>query len=110
MLTSKIDQITAVKTFDNGTSALEELNQEKNHPDVIFVDINMPIMSGWEFLSELEQKSPNFRSSVFIISSSNETMKTSHTTAGKKVYSIYKPISVDELKNLLAPISIDQLF
>lgn len=46
-----------VQIFQNGHEAYEAIKerQEKgeNIPDVIFLDINMPIMDGWGFLDEL---------------------------------------------------------
>ncbi len=45
-----------IKAFENGKTALEGLTKriEKGAsvPEVIFLDINMPIMDGWEFLEE----------------------------------------------------------
>lgn len=42
--------------FKNGKPALKALLHQIEHggliPDVIFLDINMPIMDGWEFLNE----------------------------------------------------------
>lgn len=45
-----------ISTFANGKLAFESI-QELQHstssmPDVIFLDINMPIMDGWQFLEE----------------------------------------------------------
>lgn len=40
----------------NATKALEFLRTEENHsfpqPEIIFLDLNMPGMNGWEFLDE----------------------------------------------------------
>ena len=42
--------------FENGFDAIEELkdkiDSENDLPDLILVDINMPIMDGWQFLEE----------------------------------------------------------
>ncbi|WP_437399380.1 response regulator [Flagellimonas lutimaris] len=46
-----------IQIFQNGFEAYEAMKerQEKGKaiPDVIFLDINMPIMDGWDFLDEL---------------------------------------------------------
>lgn len=43
-----------VKTVNNGLEAFNKLKKDQQEsdywPDAIFVDLNMPIMTGWEFL------------------------------------------------------------
>lgn len=51
------------KIFSSAQSALEALKTEAEIPDIIFLDINMPIHTGWDFLdmyeaSDIEQKCP----------------------------------------------------
>lgn len=45
-----------IQTFENGKLALEGVRDAQKNggvlPEVIFLDINMPIMDGWEFLAE----------------------------------------------------------
>lgn len=46
-----------VKSCENGRYALEYLKEKSTGvewPDIIFLDINMPVMNGWDFLDELE--------------------------------------------------------
>lgn len=66
----------SVTVFNNGEDALAGLMEmyHTNHelPQVIFLDLNMPIMNGWEFLDEFI-KLPNESLSttvIYIISSS----------------------------------------
>ncbi len=46
-----------VQIFQNGKEAFDALKERTENdqciPEVIFLDINMPIMDGWDFLEEL---------------------------------------------------------
>ncbi|WP_282787277.1 response regulator [Flavobacterium croceum] len=49
-----------VDTLTNGKDALKYLNEiyekgSKIYPDLIFLDLNMPVMDGWEFLDALSK-------------------------------------------------------
>ena len=53
-LINKTDFSEEVKFFYNGKEALEaiksKLYNEEELPEVILLDLNMPIMDGWQFL------------------------------------------------------------
>ena len=55
MLSTTVDCDT-VESFANGKIALEsilkKIENNQSLPEVIFLDINMPIMDGWQFLEE----------------------------------------------------------
>ena len=62
-----------VTCFTSAMGALRHLEQNPIPPDLIFLDINMPGMTGFEFLGACEQASllPNGQTSVVMFSSSN---------------------------------------
>jgi CheY-like chemotaxis protein len=57
----------------NGKEAVERLNApEFQKPDLIFLDINMPIMDGWQFLKHIKQDE-NFSDIPVIIYSTSSS-------------------------------------
>lgn len=54
-LLKNMDCVEMIEVATDGLMALEFLKSKKNKPDIIFLDINMPKMDGWEFLAEYEK-------------------------------------------------------
>lgn len=53
-------------SFENGHEAVEFIRQ--NGADIVFTDINMPKMDGYEFAKLVFENKPNLKSSFFAIS------------------------------------------
>jgi len=100
---------TEIKTCLNGKFAIDELaniqeDKPDELPDYILLDINMPIMNGWEFLEEYERLNidPQGKTKIFIISSSvfnNDINKAKSYPLVKDFIS--KPLSIDKIKDML---------
>lgn len=75
MLIKKYKLVVELLVFENGKVAFdyfkEELLKEKSSsmPEVIFLDLNMPIMDGWEFLKAIEPYADKLTSKLHIVSS-----------------------------------------
>ncbi|GAA4320968.1 response regulator [Mucilaginibacter gynuensis] len=92
----------------NGKFAIDQLikiQQENpdNLPDYILLDINMPIMNGWEFLDEYTRLNidPLRKTKVFIISSSvfsNDISRAKSYTIVQDFIS--KPLNVERIKEI----------
>jgi CheY-like chemotaxis protein len=65
-----------LQVFKNGKEALDSLLQDIEQgnelPGIILLDINMPIMDGWEFLDEYSKLKPriNKKIRIYMVSSS----------------------------------------
>ena len=55
MALQALDSSIELVTASNGTQALEKLNSEDLTPDYIFLDLNMPYMSGKECLIRMRE-------------------------------------------------------
>jgi len=95
-------------TYNSPTKALEAFNRDHAKADInsaglIFLDLNMPILNGFEFLEQLNGLSADFcdKFKVVILSSSNseEDRKRAHEFPNVISFTS-KPISVDELQNI----------
>lgn len=60
-------------TLSNAQEAFQKLNEKTLTPDIIFLDLNMPVMNGQQFLVEIK-KHPTLTSiPVIIFSTSSHT-------------------------------------
>ncbi|MFY0643228.1 MAG: response regulator [Bacteroidia bacterium] len=104
MLTSKLietyDDKLQYKVYQNGEEALEAI-KSRIYPDIILLDINMPIMDGWEFLEAYE--SVKKKAKVFMLTSSNMSDDRNRAADFDCVLGYYtKPINLHDIKDVLA--------
>lgn len=92
--------------FPNGKEAIDFLMNPENTeqlPDVIFLDINMPVMDGWDFMENFAQIKPHLgkKITVYMVSSSiNEAdIKRAKTISDITDY-VVKPVTYDKLLEL----------
>ena len=84
--------------FSNGTRALEYLEQKNNKiPDLIILDIEMPIMNGYDVLKRI-RNIPNlmYVPVIFLTSHNERDQVMKAVTGGVKDY-VVKPIDKDIL-------------
>lgn len=102
---------SAHSCFSNGKKAIDALNNivrdNDNIPDIILLDINMPVMDGWEFMEEINMiKSKINKQIIFYIVSSSIAIEDKNKSKTYKEISGYitKPISVNELITIISNI------
>ncbi|ALJ00198.1 response regulator [Rufibacter tibetensis] len=100
------DASLEIKTFLSGTTALKALQTggEDAIPDIIYLDLNMPVMDGWEFLDALVPLFPTVenRCRVYILTSSLDVSDTARSKEYGLVSGlIHKPLSCEEARMIV---------
>ena len=95
--------------YFNGLDAIEEIKEKINTgntlPDLILLDINMPIMDGWQFLDEFRKTrivTQGERTTIYLVSSSDsisDINKAKEYQDQIKDY-FFKPMTIEDLKKI----------
>ncbi len=94
--------------FSDGELAMDfiegHLAEVDSLPDIIFLDINMPIMDGWEFLEEFIRLKPNIGKKIviYMVSSSIDPSDIDRAKAISEVSDyLIKPIVKEQVKTII---------
>lgn len=101
-LLNRLDISNEIQVAINGRSAFDKfISTEEELPEIIFLDINMPIMNGWEFLDQLELKKFPSIPKIYMLTSSisPDDIKKSDDHPLVENY-ITKPLSLAKLEAL----------
>jgi CheY-like chemotaxis protein len=113
MVNKKIIYLTfpsiRVTAYTDASVALKEIRQmiekdETKLPDLIFLDINMPHMDGWEFLNEFTNlpESAQRKTKVVMLTSSVDVNDIAKAKTYKPVTDfLSKPLTKDGVKDIL---------
>lgn len=96
---------TKVNTFKNGRELLNHLLQpEVILPNIIFLDLNMPILNGIDCLKEIKSNDKFKDIAIAIYSTSSSEQDVENTfVLGANIY-IKKPSNFNELKKILSDV------
>lgn len=93
-------------TAVNGYEALKKLEETELKPDLIFLDLNMPLMNGEQFLKEVKQREHLKGLPVIVLSTSSNPDTIQQTKKLGAQDFITKPNSFSELTGLLQAILV----
>lgn len=94
-----------VTCYTSAMDALSHFRKGDDLPDLLFVDINMPAVNGFEFLATCEAEGllPNELTSVVMFSSSNRPSDLERALSFRSVMGyVEKALSVDSFERVLA--------
>ncbi|WP_298115079.1 response regulator [Flavobacterium sp.] len=108
---SKAEFSNEIDTAPNGEKALlyleniiEEKNDDTQFPELIFLDLNMPVMNGWEFLDifSTDKYSKVFKNTkVIVLSSTIDPKDIEKSKSYPMVINfLSKPITLEILKSI----------
>lgn len=95
--------------FQNASLALDTIKEHgvKTNPTIILLDIQMPLMNGFQFIEEFEKLNPSLQDcyTIIILSilSSTRAPADIHTEFNKRIVGsiIEKPFTIEKLLSLL---------
>lgn len=99
---ASVDPAIVCDQATDGAEALKRLTlSENDKPDIVFLDINMPVMNGWQFLTKLKSEDQYKHIPVIVYTtSSNAKDKLIADNLGALCF-ITKPHAFGRLKNML---------
>ncbi len=92
------------ETATNGKIALDQLKVSASLPDIIFLDLNMPIMNGFDFLVQIKKENVLGKIPVCIFTTSNVVRDKELAKAFGAQYFLTKPNDFQVLRKKLEQI------
>jgi response regulator RpfG family c-di-GMP phosphodiesterase len=92
-----------VSIFNNGMDARLEIEQRRKSghqtPDILLVDLNMPIEDGWQFLDACSHSDFFSESNIYLVSSTIDTEEIKKASEREEVMQLLiKPIHQQDLQ------------
>lgn len=106
---SNINLVKSIKVFSNGREAIDFLEASLNDPslipNVILLDLTMPVMDGWSFLENYLLLKPRIgkRVYIYIVSSSVDPSDVERARSISEVTDyMVKPLTKEKLISMLS--------
>ena len=106
-----IPSVKTINKFFDGAAALEHIlahqNENDKLPDIIFLDINMPVMDGFQFMGEFVELLPKLNKSikVYMVSSSMDPKDIKKADRIDEISDyLVKPLKSEDIKEILSKI------
>lgn len=107
----RTDPLAAINSFNDPTEALSFIKENclpENREHILFLDINMPSMTGWEFLDAFENFCPDVKNKIriYILTSAIEDFSEERKKYPYVSGFFSKPIMSRKLMSVLGDIGV----
>jgi CheY-like chemotaxis protein len=99
--TQAINSGHTLSSYNNGAEALKELQQADFAFDLLFLDLNMPVKSGFDVLDELHEVIKKRRLKIVIFTTSGNPASIEATYKLNAVLYVQKPGTFEELVKII---------
>lgn len=102
-LLKRSGKVETVRSFITASQALECLIAlpRADYPSILLLDINMPLMDGWDFLAALNQKLPEHELSMAILTSSvSDVDRAKAATYASLAGYLTKPLTLEKINSI----------
>jgi CheY-like chemotaxis protein len=93
-----VDEGYAVRAAANGREALDQIAQRR--PDLILLDMNMPVMDGWEFCNQLRRRDSSVSGIPIVVMTAARDAASRSREVDAQGY-LGKPFDLDHLFNTI---------
>lgn len=102
-----VDSSLVIDQSENGKAGLEKLEKIKssNHTVILILDINMPVLDGWEFLEQIEKANFYNLPQLFIYMVSSSTDEIDIVKAQRYSFVkrfLHKPLSKEDISAIIS--------
>lgn len=102
---SKLEEVDSVRVFGDSTKALFAIRAAEQKPHIIFLDINMPKMNGWQVVKSIEEAPYDFLANpyyVFMLTTSLSKVDRDKSQKSPLVKGfIEKPLTKEKIQEIL---------
>ncbi|NNF20455.1 MAG: response regulator [Saprospiraceae bacterium] len=97
---NKVEQIVICNGVDE---AMEHLSNSDIPPEFIFLDINMPVKTGWDFIEEYENLEDSKKAKyLMILSTTRNPIEIERAINNKHVFQFYtKPLTLNMIEQMI---------
>ena len=105
LVLKKTGIIDEVRIAENATEAISLLRAEDFNPELIFLDINMPGINGWELLDKFDTDIRHINSVIVMLTTSMSPADKKRAENSERIYRFEtKPLNRAKIRAILAAV------